>query len=264
VSEQQWVNDEIWRRGDFVAEYAHRNLTPAEVIVLARYRESFAGSVLELGCGAGRLTGYVIELGGKVLGTDIAEPMVEYCRQAYPGATFRVEDLRDLSGHPEGAFDVVLAANNLFDVLDDVARRGVLTSIMHILHPGGLLVMSTHNRAYEPQIPEPLAYARKAGRIAALRRLPRVPAWRRSRRRLRPLERDEPEYAVLNDEAHGYRLLHYYIGRDAQERQLAGAGLELVECLDGNGRVVAAGEAAERHSELYYVARRPVSDDGPQ
>jgi SAM-dependent methyltransferase len=264
VSEQQRVNEEIWQRGDFVAEYARRNLSPAEVVVLVRYRESLGGRVLELGCGAGRVTGYLIELGGDVLATDLAEPMVEYCRHAYPGATFRVQDLRDLSGYPGSSFDAVFGANNLFDILDDAARRDVLAAIRGLLRPGGLLVMSTHNRAYAPRIPEPLTYARRAGRIGALRRLPRVPGWLRNHRRLSSLQRDEPEYAVLNDEAHGYRLLHYYIGRDAQERQLADVGFELIECLDGDGRVVPAGDTADRYSELYYVARRPVSDNGAQ
>jgi SAM-dependent methyltransferase len=258
VSEQQRLNEEIWRRGDVVDEYARRNLSAAEAIVLARYRDDLGGRVLELGCGAGRLTGYLIELGGDVLGTDIAAPMIEYCRQAYPDGTFRVQDLRDVAEFHGARFDAVVAANNLFDILDDATRRRVLGAVGEALRPGGLLVMSAHNRAYASQIPEPLAYTRKDGLVAALRRLPSLPGWWRSRRRLRPLQRDEPEYALLNDEAHGYRLLHYYIARDAQERQLAAAGFELLECLDGGGNVVAAGETAERHSELYYAARRAV------
>lgn len=264
MSDQQRVNDELWRSGDFVEQYARRNLSPAEVIVLARYREDLSGRVLELGCGAGRLTGYLIDLGADVLGTDIAPPMIEHCRRVYPGAEFRAHDLRDLDEFAGAGFDAVVAANNLVDILDDPARRQVLAAAAEALKPGGLLVMSTHNRASAARIPEPLAHARAGGPVATLRALPRVPGWRRNRRRMRGLEVNEPEYAVLNDEAHGYGLLHYYIGRDDQERQLAGAGLELVECLDGDGRVVAQGERAEGYSELYYVARRPVSDERSQ
>lgn len=259
MSEQERVNVEIWRRGDFVAEYARRNLSPPEVIVLARYREAFGGRVLDLGCGAGRIAGYLIELGADVLGTDIAEPMIEYCRRTYPDATFRVQDLREAGSYADESFDAVLATNNLLDILDDAARRGILADLARILRPGGLLVMSSHNRAYAPRIPEPRELARRAG----LPGLAHLPAWSRNRRRMRRLQRDEPGYAILNDEAHDYRLLHYYIGRDEQERQLGGAGLRLLECLDGDGRRVAPGESAEPYSELYYVARRPGSGDEP-
>jgi hypothetical protein len=76
-----------------------------------------------------------------------------------------------------------------------------------------------------------------------------------NRRRLRPYERQEEGYAIVNDEAHDFGLLHYYIDRDAQERQLADAGLDLIECIDRNGRSVAPGDHAADSSELYYVAR---------
>jgi len=60
---------------------------------------------------------------------------------------------------------------------------------------------------------------------------------------------------VLNDEAHEYGLLHYYIGRDAQERQLRAAGLELIECLDPDGGPVPGGRDGAG-PWLHYVARR--------
>jgi hypothetical protein len=81
-------------------------------------------------------------------------------------------------------------------------------------------------------------------------------------RRLAPLERNEERYAIVNDPAHGYRLLHYYIDRDEQERQLAEEDFELLECLDESGHVVRVGEPAAFSSELHYLARRtPAADD---
>ena len=69
------------------------------------------------------------------------------------------------------------------------------------------------------------------------------------------MERRERDYAVLVDEAHEFTLLHYYISRDAQERQLAEEGFELVECLALSGEPVGPGEARADCAELYYVAR---------
>ncbi|MBV8952614.1 MAG: hypothetical protein JO179_00660, partial [Solirubrobacterales bacterium] len=52
-------------------------------------------------------------------------------------------------------------------------------------------------------------------------------------------------------------LLHYYIGRDEQARQLEQLGYELVECLDLEGVPVPPG-ARSQSTELHYVARPRV------
>jgi len=78
----------------------------------------------------------------------------------------------------------------------------------------------------------------------------------RNQRRLRPLERHEPAYAILNDSAHEYGLLHYYIDRERQRGQLEACGFELAECLDLDGRTLAAGDDAPGCAELHYLARR--------
>jgi hypothetical protein len=87
--------------------------------------------------------------------------------------------------------------------------------------------------------------------VAALGRIPRRFS---NRRRLARLERRVADHAIINDEAHDFGLLHYYIGRDAQERQLSELGYELVECLDVDGRPVEKG-ARGIGSSLHYVAQ---------
>jgi hypothetical protein len=62
---------------------------------------------------------------------------------------------------------------------------------------------------------------------------------------------------MLNDDAHNYRLLHYYVSRDTQERQFEEEDFEVIECLDNDGRPVPAGATGEEHVELYYLVRRP-------
>ena len=85
--------------------------------------------------------------------------------------------------------------------------------------------------------------------------LARLPRRWRNRRRLAKLEHRGADHAILNDSAHDYALLHYYISRDDQERQLRDLDLELLECLDLAGQVVPAGRAGDGPS-LHYVARR--------
>ena len=253
------IDAELWTTGDFVAAYANRQLRPVEVVLLARYREALSGRVLELGCGAGRLTGYLAEFGGTVLGIDISPRMVDFCRRTYPNAAFEVGDLRLVKAlAARGRFDAVVAGNNLVDVLSHEERERVIGDVGELLTDGGVFVFSSHNLAYAPRIPGPIGAIREggAGRIEMLRRLVRLPRWFYNRRRLRRHEIRAADYAVLNDQAHDFRLLHHYITRDAEEAELARVGLALVDCLDENGRRVMQGEPAAECAELHYVARR--------
>jgi SAM-dependent methyltransferase len=256
---QAELNAERWAVGDLVDAYASRTLRPVEETLLDRYPAQFEGRVLELGCGAGRLTGHLIERAREVHGIDLSAEMVAYCRHTYPGATFSVGDLRDLSSFEKGGYEVVFAPFNVLDVLGDAARRTTLMQIRELLADGGLLVMSSHNLNYALRLrPRLRLHARllvgsPRRPIASLRSLPRR---LRNRRRLRPLQRRGRDHAVLNDEAHDFSVLHYYVSPDVQERQMREAGYEFLECLDLAGRRVQRGEAAAHCSELHYVARR--------
>lgn len=254
-AEQLRVNREVWGGDALVGEYARRDLRPVERLVLDRYRERFAGAVLELGCGAGRITGHLATLSDRVLAIDISPAMVDYCRRHYPSVTVEQGDLRDLTGLGAGAFDAVIAGNNVLDVLGDTDRRAALRDIGRVLAPGGIVVFSSHNRAYAPGA-RTLQRLKPRHLVRMARVLARLPARRRNRRRLAKLERDEPGYAIRNDSAHDFALVHYYVGRDAEAAQLAEEGFELLECLALDGERVAPGAPGERDPELHYVARR--------
>jgi SAM-dependent methyltransferase len=251
---QAQLNARRWSRGNFVREYANRTLRPVEVVVLARHHDGLSGRVLELGCGAGRLTGYLAELATAVQAIDVSPAMVAHVRRSYPSVACSVGDLRDLSGIADAAFDAVVAPFSVLDVLDDPERRRVLDDVHRILVPGGMFVMSSHNRAFAPRLRKPRwVLARTPGGMAV--KLLRFPRRQRNHRRLVPLERSEPGYAVINDDAHDFQLLHYYVGRDAQAQQLSEHRYALVECLDLEGHRVAAGETGEDSVELHYVSR---------
>ena len=263
-SEQLRLNLAHWSEGGHLQSYASRVLAPVEALLLLRYREELSGRVLDAGCGAGRVLGYLLTLGDDVHGIDIAPRMVEYCRAAFPGADVRLGDVGALAECVDGHFDVVLATNNLIDVFDDAERRRVLAGLRDVLAPGGLLIFSSHNlghllaeRSRRPRQARVRARLRRVSRMTAgelVRAVLGVPRRARNRRRRRPLERWHADYAIVNDFSHDYSLLHYYIRRDDQERQLAETGFELLECLDVDGNPVAAGEVGA-HDVLHYVAR---------
>jgi SAM-dependent methyltransferase len=248
---QARLNAEVWARGEFVDFYATRELRVVESRLLDRCRDA---RVLELGCGAGRLTGHLCEVARDVHGLDISPAMVAHCRRTYPRGTFSEGDLRDLSRFERGSLDVVMAPFNVLDVLGDAERRRVLEQIRGVLVTGGLLIMSSHNRGYSPS---------RRARIRAYMGSPRhpgagigrLPLRLRNHVRLASMQRQEEEYAIVNDEAHDFSVLHYHVSRDAQERQFAQHGFELLECLDRDGRAVASGAAASHCPELHYLAR---------
>lgn len=261
---QNRLNESVWRSEDFVSGwYTTRLLRPVEVLLLVRYREALRGRVLELGCGGGRLTGYLVQIGGNVLGIDISPRMVDYCRQTYPEGTYRVGDLGRLADLERGVFDVVVMGNNLIDVLDNASRLRTISEIATLLTQGGLLIMSSHNRACDRSPLSPLRAARGGGVITTLRHGKQIPWWILNRRRLRRYEYEAETYAVRNDEAHDFRLLHYYVTRDDQERQFEEVGYHLIECFDQEGRLVARGSSAAHDGELHYVARPATKEHGP-
>jgi len=251
---QERLNAEFWARGECVSYYATDGLRAAERTLLERHRDALTGRVLELGCGAGRLTGHLGELAGVLHAVDLSPAMVALCRSRYPRAVCSEADLRDLSQFEDDSFDVVVAPFNVLDVLGDAERRRALNEIRRVLVTGGLLIMSSHNRGYSPRIGAGIRVLIGSPRrpAASLGSLPRR---LRNRRRLRPLQHDESGYAIVNDDAHDFSVLHYYISRDAQERQLVDQGFELRECLDLDGLDVPAGAAAVSCPELHYVAQ---------
>lgn len=255
TSLQTALNAEVWAAGDFLGDYVGTELRPPEAALLEAFAPELTGRVLELGCGAGRVTRHLVEHARSVHAVDLSPRMVERCRQTCPRATCSVCDVGELSRFHSGSFEVVVASFCVLDVLDDTARRRALDEIHRVLAADGLLIASSHNLSYAPHIPKPTRFrARSPARM--VRNLARVPLRVRNHRRLRRLERVESDYAVLVDEAHDFSLLHYYIARDAEQRQLAEHGFTLLECLDLDGAPVPPGEAAGHCPELHYAARR--------
>lgn len=257
------ANTKVWQTGNYVSSYARRELMPAEILIMVRYQAALSRRVLDVGCGGGRLLGYLSKLGAQSHGVDISPSMVEHCRKAYPEADVRVGDLAALHRVVEGPFDAILMMDNLIDIYADAERRAVLAGLRELISADGLLIFSSHNldhlddTAGHGQASRALELLTKiVDRPPAdvLRATARIPRRVRNRRRLAPFQRRERDHAIINDSAHDYGLLHYYIRHDDQARQLEETGYELVECLDGDGEQVAPGRIV-RSSALHYIAR---------
>jgi SAM-dependent methyltransferase len=237
-----------------VRQYASRTLRPVEVMMLVRHREDFAGTVLELGCGAGRITGYLVALAAQAHGLDLSPRMVAECRRRYPAGSFETGDMRDLSRFADTSLDAVVAGNNVIDVFSDAERRATLREIRRVLAPGGLMVMSSHNRAYLPRVRPPTG-VRRSDPLRLAYDVINVPRRVLRHRQLRALQRDAPDYAIVSDGSHEFSLVHYYIAPQAQVRQLEEEGFAVLGVADLEGQMLAPGDTAADCSELHYFAR---------
>jgi SAM-dependent methyltransferase len=249
------VNAGRWATARLVHSYARRRLRRAETELFARHAQALSGDVLELGCGGGRITGHLIPAAASVTGLDLSPAMVAFCRRRHPEARFVQRDLRDLGAFADGQFSAVVSGHNTIDVLDDAERRRLLDELHRVLAPEGVVIFSSHNLACESLIPPPSRNL-SLNPVRLLNRLMRMPEALRNRTRLGPLQRREQGYAILNDTAHDYSLLHYYIGRDGQEAQLAEHCFRLLECVELDGTPLGPGDTGFGCHELHYVAQR--------
>jgi SAM-dependent methyltransferase len=252
------INNAVWGRGGYLPEYARTDLSAAEAALLERHAAALTGRVLELGCGGGRISGHLIARASAFEGVDIAQDMLAYCRATYPQGSFNYRDISDLTGIPDGAFDVIVAGGNVIDVLDDGPRGELFDQSRRILAPGGLLLFSSHNLASAAGIKGPFGDLRHYG-LHAARELRHLPRRLINRSRLAGRQRTGDGYAILNDRGNDFGHLHYYIDRDGQERQLSAHGFDLLEAIDDEGAVLAPGERPPAPIELHYAARPRVS-----
>lgn len=100
-------------------------------------------SVLDFGCGVGRLTRAFASRFQTCYGVDISERMIENARrlnEAFQNCHFCLNTVDNLRIFPDDSFDMIYT--NL--VLQHVPRREIVTSyikdFIRILNPGGLLV----------------------------------------------------------------------------------------------------------------------------
>jgi len=95
------------------------------------------GLVVELGCGSGLLTRYLVDAGHRVIATDASPAMLEIARDYAPGAEVRALVLPD--DEIPGADAVVGVGHVLSYLPDEEAIERALAGIAGALRPGGLV-----------------------------------------------------------------------------------------------------------------------------
>lgn len=98
------------------------------------------GYILDLGCGAGEpIARYIIENGFQVMGVDYSEPMLNICRQRFPGETWEFLDMRNY--RLEGPFSGIVSWGAFFH-LNKKEQRKNLPMICHSIEKKGVLLLT--------------------------------------------------------------------------------------------------------------------------
>ncbi|MER7846494.1 class I SAM-dependent methyltransferase [Kitasatospora sp. NPDC096077] len=105
-------------------------------------RETGGGEVADLGCGPGRITAYLHNLGLSAFGVDVSGAMIALARQAYPGLRFTVGSMGALEV-ADGSLGGILA---WYSVHHTPAEQlpALFAEFARVLAPGGHLLLGGH------------------------------------------------------------------------------------------------------------------------
>jgi len=138
------VNIDAYKSKEAVTHYTNlTNIKDAEKFLINKY---FKGKVLDMGCGCGRTTKYIHDLGFDVLGVDIVEEMIQKAKQIYPGIKFEVGNACNIKQYKDGQFDIVFFSFNGLDYISPESKRVIaIKELSRVLKKGGYFIYSSHN-----------------------------------------------------------------------------------------------------------------------
>lgn len=126
--------------------YARKeHLFAEEKYIFNEYLADNKYMILDLGCGTGRTTRHLTDMGHNVVGVDIAPNMIKEAKRLHPDIPFVYGDAKNLITHSDESYDVVLFSFNGLDYLYPIKNRLLaLSEIRRVLKPGGLFIYSSH------------------------------------------------------------------------------------------------------------------------
>ncbi|ALG13420.1 class I SAM-dependent DNA methyltransferase [Kibdelosporangium phytohabitans] len=118
---------------------AHDSM-PFDRAMLAAFAERAQGTVADIGCGPGRITTRLADLGLSVFGIDLSPEMIEVARREHPRLRFDVGSMTALD-LADGSLGGVVAWYSIIHLPQD-ELPGVFAEFFRVLEPGGQLLLA--------------------------------------------------------------------------------------------------------------------------
>ena len=129
-----------------MAEYERSGIDTAEAIVRNTGLQA-TETVLEIGCGTGRVGLHLASRCARWIGADVSQNMLQHAREAlkdFSNITFANLNGSDLSGFENASLDVVYCSA-VFMHLDEWDRFRYVTEMFRVLKPGGRFYYDNFN-----------------------------------------------------------------------------------------------------------------------
>ena len=138
----EWFLDSGRQQAEIVLSAAERNGASLES----------AGSLLDFGCGCGRVLRHWAGLDGpEIHGSDYNERLVGWCAANLPFAKASVNRLEPPLRYVDGQFGLVYAIS-VFTHLPHDLERAWIDELSRIVASGGLLLLTTHGDSYADRL----------------------------------------------------------------------------------------------------------------
>lgn len=112
--------------------------------------------ILDLGCGSGYITNYLIEKGLNATGIDFSSEMIKIAKKKYPKLNFLLDDFLNIEKHfDENSIDGLIAIYSLYFIPKEQFEV-MLNSLSKVLKNGGLFLFVTQIGTGEDYITTPL------------------------------------------------------------------------------------------------------------
>lgn len=118
---------------------------PSDIVfeIIKKYGISADDTVLEIGCGEGRDSSYLLENGYNLLATDVSPEAVNYCKAQYKAFSDRFDLLDAVSGTLDKKFDYIYSVAVIHMLVPDEDRKAFYCFIKEHLTENGIALICT-------------------------------------------------------------------------------------------------------------------------
>lgn len=140
----------FWNDKDMVGYFASKPADPVVIKRLEKVLKLSEKTALDLGCGGGRHSELLAEMGYRLTSIDINPEMLEYTKKRLLKKGLQADvlnmSIENLSFKPE-SFDVIVSTGVLHQVRSVGAYKTLLKNLVIMLKPGGLLTLNLFTNA---------------------------------------------------------------------------------------------------------------------